>query len=41
VVSISTTLLRYAGKRTVVFAFADESGSAKATVRIATTLRRR
>jgi hypothetical protein len=35
------TLLRYTGKRTVVFSFADESGSAKATVRIATTPRRR
>jgi hypothetical protein len=34
------TLLRYTGKRTVVFAFTDESGSAKATVRIATTPRR-
>jgi hypothetical protein len=35
------TLLRYSGKRTVVFSFADESGSAKATVRIATAPRRR
>jgi hypothetical protein len=35
------TLLRYAGKRTIAFGFADESGSARATVRIVTMPRRK
>ncbi len=36
-----STLLRYLGRRTVVFAFADGSGSARAKVRIATAPRHR